>query len=567
MPMTPASLIKGPRAYFILALLALALYLPGINSLPVTDRDEARFAQATRQMVETGDYINIRFQARPRNKKPAGIHWLQAASVHGLNGGDTSQIWAYRVPSVLGAFGAILALFALARPVFGRESAFLGAVMLSGSLLINVEAHIAKTDAMLLLCVIVAQGAFMAIYRSGREGGKAPVALAVAFWMAMGAGILIKGPVLPFIALTTFAALAIADRRAGFRAGLWTGLRPVAGLILATLIAAPWYVAMALGDSGFISGALTGDLLPKLLGGQESHGAPPGYYLALAPFTFWPAVLLAPFGLIWAWRNRLHPGPRFCLAWLIPAWVVLELVPTKLPHYVLPLYPAVALMAAGAVIQGHDALKSAIGRWPGRAWLGLWCVIGLALAAVAPVVSIISGGTITATVLAPSVGAIGVVVIGIIAFVKRNALLAAAAPVPMMILFMGLIFAAALPSMTQLWPSVGVRALVSAHESAPESADGSKSIHPMVAAGYHEPSLVFALGTATLLARSRAAARHLARKPGALALIERRRGARFRATLADLGFRAVPLGTVRGFNTAKGRSVTLTLYRAEKTGP
>ena len=557
--MTLASLTDGPRAYLILATLALALYLPGINSLPVTDRDEARFAQATRQMVESGDFVNIRFQKSPRNKKPAGIHWLQAASVHGLNGGDTSEIWAYRVPSVLGALGAVLALFALARPVFGRESAFLGAAMLAGALLTNVEAHIAKTDAMLLFCVVIAQGALMGIYRHGREGAKAPVALAMAFWAAIGAGILVKGPVLPLIAIFTVTALAIADRRAGFTARLWARLRPVAGLILATVIAAPWFVAMALGDSGFISGALTGDLLPKLLGGQESHGALPGYYLALAPFTLWPAVLLVPFGLIWAWRNRRDPAPRFCLAWLIPAWLALELVPTKLPHYVLPLYPAAALMAAGAAIKGREALEAAMGRWPGRVWLALWCLAGLALAAVAPAISILSGGNMTAMVWAPAPAAALVVAIGIIAFIKRDTLLAAAGPAPLMILFMGLIFAAALPNMGQLWPSAAARALVSAHRTTNSG--------PIAAAGYHEPSLVFALGTATVLARTSAAARHVAEKPSALALIERRRGARFRAALAKLGFRAVALGTVRGFNTAKGRSVTLILYRAEMKKP
>ncbi len=557
--MTFTSLTDGPRAYLVLALLALALFLPGINSLPVTDRDEARFAQATRQMVESGDYVNIRFQDSPRNKKPVGVHWLQAASVHGLNGGDTGEIWAYRVPSLLGALGAVLALFALAHPVLGRQSAFLAAVMLSGALLTNVEAHIAKTDAILLLCVVITQGAFMGIYRAGREGERAPVALAVAFWTAMGAGILIKGPMLPFIAFTTFAALTIADRRAGLRSDLWAGLRPVPGLILAAVIVTPWFAAMALGDSGFISGALTGDLLPKLLGGQESHGAPPGYYLALAPFTLWPAVLLVPFGLIWAWRNRRDPVPRFCLAWLIPAWLALELIPTKLPHYVLPLYPAAALMAAAAAVKGRDALEAAMGRWPGRTWLALWCLVGLVLAAVAPVVSVLSGGGVTAMAWAPAPAAAVVVAIGIIAFVKRSPLLAAAAPAPLMILFMGLIFAAALPSMVQLWPSAGVRALVSAH--------GSGDNLPVAAAGYHEPSLVFALGTATVLTRSRGAARHIAGKRGSLALIERRQGAKFRAALAALGFRAVPLGTVRGFNTAKGRSVSLILYRAEIAGP
>jgi 4-amino-4-deoxy-L-arabinose transferase-like glycosyltransferase len=270
---------------------------------------------------------------------------------------------------------------------------------------------------------------------------------------------------------------------------------------------------------------------------------------------------LAPFGLVWAWRNREKPGPRFCLAWLIPTWIVLELVPTKLPHYVLPLYPALGLMAAGTVIHGREALQRAMGRWPGRVWLGLWCVVGLALGALAPVLSVLSGGTVSALTLAPSIAALLVVALGATAFIKRKALLTAVGPAPLMALFMGLIFAAALPSMGQLWPSAAARTLVSAHLS-PKANPG-----PIAAAGYHEPSLVFALGTATILSRTTKAARYITGKPGRLALVERRRKSRFQAALAAAGFRAIPLGTVRGFNTAKGKSVTLTLYRAEKTGP
>src|SRR5690348_2024597 len=71
----------GWRPFLLLSLLCLGLYLPGIAALPPTDRDEARFAQATRQMLETGDWLHIRFQDEARNQKPAGIYWLQALSV------------------------------------------------------------------------------------------------------------------------------------------------------------------------------------------------------------------------------------------------------------------------------------------------------------------------------------------------------------------------------------------------------------------------------------------------------------------------------------------------------
>ena len=148
-PAGPAQ--RRPRAG--LALLCLLLWLPGFFTLPAGDRDESRFAQASRQMVETGDYVRIRFGEVERNKKPAGIHWLQAAAVHAA-GGDgprrRGDIWAYRVPCLLGALLAVLATFHFGRALVGRRAAFLGAAMLAACLVLVVETHIAKTDAALL---------------------------------------------------------------------------------------------------------------------------------------------------------------------------------------------------------------------------------------------------------------------------------------------------------------------------------------------------------------------------------------------------------------------------------
>ena len=147
----PEALQRRPR--LALVLLCLLLWLPGFFTLPATDRDEARFAQATKQMLDTGDYVRIRVGEEERNKKPAGIHWLQAASVHLVEAahlGTRRDIWAYRMPSLLGGMLAVLATFHWGRSLVGRRAAFLGAAMLASSLVLVAEAHIAKTDAALL---------------------------------------------------------------------------------------------------------------------------------------------------------------------------------------------------------------------------------------------------------------------------------------------------------------------------------------------------------------------------------------------------------------------------------
>src|ERR1700704_298987 len=114
--------LVGWRPSALLSWLCLLLYPPGIASTPPLDRDEARFAQATRQMLETGDFLRIRFQAEARNKKPAGIYWLQAAAVSSFSTAASEAIWPYRLPSLIGALAASLLTFAFGAAIFGGGS-------------------------------------------------------------------------------------------------------------------------------------------------------------------------------------------------------------------------------------------------------------------------------------------------------------------------------------------------------------------------------------------------------------------------------------------------------------
>src|ERR1700722_1315118 len=163
-----AGVLFGVRPYVLLAALCLLLYLPGTAASPPLDRDEARFAQATRQMLETGDFLRIRFQSEARNQKPAGIYWLQAASVSALSSPESTAIWPYRLPSLVGASLAVLLTFGLGRALLADpagpdpaapRTALIAAVLLAASLGTMAEAHIAKTDAALLAAIVASQGA------------------------------------------------------------------------------------------------------------------------------------------------------------------------------------------------------------------------------------------------------------------------------------------------------------------------------------------------------------------------------------------------------------------------
>jgi len=539
---------RGWRPYLLLSLLCLGLYLPGLASLPVTDRDEARFAQATRQMLETGDLIRIRFQDEARNKKPAGIYWLQAASVALFSDAESADIWPYRLPSMLGASLAVLLTFALGRHLVGAPAALLGAALLASSLTLVSEAHLAKTDAALLACVVAAQLALGEIYRRHRANAVAGWPWALLFWLALAGGSLIKGPVAPLLALLTALALIIADRE-----WRWMrGLRPLWGMALFVLLLSPWLIAITKATGGaFISDSLTHDFAAKLFGAQEGHGAPPGAYLMLLAFAFWPGSLFLPAGFLRAWQERELPSQRFLLAWILPFWAALELVPTKLPHYLLPVYPALALLAAHALFNG---LKRPL--WLDGVTALLWAIAGLALAAVLVIAPVHFGHGLSAAAIV--VAAIIVIAGGTLLHrFRREAApgLAARAAILALLTFPP-VMAYVAPTLDRLWLSRGAAALVRQYPPPPGV--------PIIAIGYNEPSLVFLLGTATKLLPASEAAGALTAAPGAEALVESRADDEFRGALARIGWTPQLLGRVAGIDYSNGRRMVLTLYAASR---
>ena len=373
-------MLTGYRAWLWLVLLCAALYLPGLASLPAMDRDESRFMQASRQMAQTGDTIRIRFLDQARNKKPAGIHWMQAASVKLLSTPESTALWPYRLPSVLGAAAAVLFAFALGLLFLDRRGAFLASALLASSFVLVVEAHTAKTDAVLLGAIVAAQYALARIYLDGRSGTVTGWRIAILFWAALAVGILIKGPVPVAVVFLTLAALLVTDRQARF----WRGLRPLVGLPLLLLIAAPWYLAIILADDTFLREAGGRDFLGKLISPPRNstarRRAPTPSFLIVA---FAPASLFVWQALRWSWTWRREAAVRFCLCSILPFWLVLELTPTKLPHYILPTFPALALLIAMAVRAAEAGEFRWLQHWASRSLyvVGLLLIGGFAVLA------------------------------------------------------------------------------------------------------------------------------------------------------------------------------------------
>jgi 4-amino-4-deoxy-L-arabinose transferase-like glycosyltransferase len=268
--------LPARHPYALLALLGLLLWLPGVLSLPALDRDESRFAQSSRQMVESGNWVDIRFGQVPRYKKPVGIYWLQAGAseLTSLITGHDDRIWSYRLPSLLGGIAASWLTVWCALAVTEVEGAFLAGLLMLGSVLLTAEATIATTDAVLLACALGMQGVLLRLYRAARdETAPQPSGQLVLWgWAACAFGILVKFPVMPGVGIATMIGLVAWERK-------WDWLRNIRltrGLVLTFLLVSPWLIAIAIQSQGaFFQQSLGNDFASKIAGGQESHGAWP----------------------------------------------------------------------------------------------------------------------------------------------------------------------------------------------------------------------------------------------------------------------------------------------------
>ncbi|GLQ19748.1 glycosyl transferase [Algimonas porphyrae] len=492
----------------LLGLIALLAYLPGLASLPPIDRDEARYTQATVQMVETGDLIDIRFQEDARHKKPAGAYWAQLASLTLTGQIDDVQrgeraIWAHRLPSVLGALIAVWATYLGGLALFGRREALWGAGLLALSVSLVFEAHIAKTDAMLAgACAVVLYGL------AARKAW--PV------WMGIAAGLLLKGPLILAIAALGLIGSALWDRS-------WDRVRATMKpmpIIVALLIALPWFVAIGIRtDGAFFAEALGRDFGGKIAGAQESHGGAPGYYLLTSLVMFWPGILAVPVAILFAWRNRTDRGVRLLLAWIIPMWIGLELVPTKLPHYTLPLYPALALLAGAGWVRLVDA------GWLRLSGLVLMGVVGVLLAA------------LVAATHWDSLSVTAVVLCAVIlsALVMLSALWFARQDVWRGLIAGGLFLATGFGLVLANSPLLDLTPRLVAQIPAQSS---------VVSPDYREPSLVFLAGTQTRLTREA--------RPGDTLIL---------SSETTPPACAEPVVSVAGSHYAKGREVELLIHR------
>lgn len=544
----------------LITLLAVAAILPGLLTMPVLDRDEARYAQSSAQMLESNNPIEIRFQDAPRHRKPVGIYWLQAASTGLISSAEAREIASYRLPSLAAAIVAALATWGAGCALAGRRTGLIAGALLAVSVLLASEGAIAKTDAALAAACALA---FLSLVKvrlaagTPEDPGARPGFWAVTGWAAIAAGILIKGPVAPLAMGSAVLVLTVWERRWDW----WRHYLGWRGPALAAAIVLPWLVAIQIATGGeFLASWFGNDLAPKLVSGHEGHGAPPGSHTLLLGLLLFPASLALPAGLYragaaLAGRSGDALPARLLLVWTVPLLIFFELLPTKLPHYPLPLYPALAVLAAwGAVSLPAQPV------WTRFAGAALALVGAAVLSLLMGALAIGSDGPVSAallfalTVMALAAGATTL-------WINAHAISAIA-----------VLIAAAL-----VWHT-GARAIVAPQSEGlflTQAVERELEAHALlgpdtvILSTYTEPSLVFALEGRPQLLDTAGLQAALARPaPDRVVLFDTSRaGPEADAVLATLEARACARHGVEGFNYSRGTHTSVFIFRLGSCPP
>ncbi|HEY1708074.1 MAG TPA: glycosyltransferase family 39 protein [Rhizomicrobium sp.] len=544
------------RPIAALFLICFVAWLPGFFTLPALDRDESRFAQSSKQMLETGNFVDIQQGYEKRYKKPVGIYWMQAAATAAIDAvrGNTTHgdIWTYRVPSFLGAFAAVALTFWTASAIADVEVSFFAALLLGLSLLLTAESKIAKTDAVLLATIVGSMGVLLRLYLADPQATPPrplpSLPLILAGWAAFGVGLLVKAPVNLLVLGITVLVLSTWDRRGRW---LWE-TRPLLGLPIALLIFLPWLIAIAVISHGaFFASSLGHDFAGKVVGGEETHGAPPGYYLVAANISFWPTVLVLLPGFLFSIRHRAEPAVRFLLVWAAATWLMFEIAPTKLPHYVLPAYPALAILSALWLKEVQET-ETGLMRGFRLASITLFTLVGVAFAAFLLYAPMRFGDGPPAWLYAGAVVLVLLVLTSaVFALREQRQAAVGGAAIAAITLYYCAGFGT-VPHLGRLWVTEAAVAAVARHAQPDDP--------PVIASGYQEASMTFRLGTKTHLANGSMAA-SLAAMQGGLALIEDHERDAFLGGLAEQNDQAVPVDQFSGFNYSRGRKVHITVYR------
>ncbi len=342
----PAGAVSGWKTYLVAGLFSLAVALPFLGGPPLFDPDEGYYPATAQEMLERGDWLDPVFNGEPRWGKPVGFYLADVLSFELFGQSE----WAARLPSVLAGLALVLATVGLAGRLHGPRAALYAGLAAATALQSAVYHRAAVPDMLLAAGVALSLLGYVFRWTASREGEDRGWFLLL--YGGAGLAFLAKGPLgagLPGLV----ALLHLLSTR---RLGELGRYRLLSGTALFLLIVAPWYGWMTWRHgSAFLEESLLQQNVLRYATNRWEHSGPLWYYLPvlLAGAFPWTAAFLR--GAWLSGRAALGRGEgnpaveRFVLAWLAGMLIFFSLSRSKLPNYVLPLYPAVALLAGLAL--------------------------------------------------------------------------------------------------------------------------------------------------------------------------------------------------------------------------
>ena len=363
------------RRWLIFAIMACAAtYLIGNGQVSLWDRDEGWYAQCSKQMWETGNWVVPHFLDKLRTEKPVFVYWLQLGG-YALFGGP-SEFAVRFYASVAQTIVLCILAFGLTRLV-GPVRATWATFIYGTCVMAIIAAKMCLTDATLMVFVATAMLCLMRFYLHGFSWR-----LFLLFSIALGFGGLTKGPVVFVPPGATLLVLAIFDWRRWWpgvslkNVAYWAGVVLVC-LLIAISVPAPWLITLYQREPAWIWGVL-GAGYSHLTQSMDGHTGPFGYYLGLVWGTFFPWSLMLPLTTYVAWKQRKTPELRFAIAAVLGPWLFFEFMGTKLPHYALVTYPFLALLVADAIVRSSRLATDELMRTRTVVGVGIWAIpVGL----------------------------------------------------------------------------------------------------------------------------------------------------------------------------------------------
>ncbi len=372
------------RQCWLLLALTCFTFFTLLGSRALNEPDEGRYAEIAREMVDTGDWLVPHLWYLPHLDKPPMTYWLVAISLKLFGQNE----WAVRLPLALAGVSGVWAVYLLGGAVNGPRTGRWSALILQTSLLYFGMARMLTTD--LFLTVFTAWAMFF-LWRSWQclaaaDNGKSPAGFFgwhLAGWTALALAFLTKGPIAAAIPAVAFGALLFFRRgHLPRKKALLAGVS--AGCVWFLVLAAPWFLLVFQRVPSSAHYMILGQAAGHLLGTTvKNRNGSVFYFFGILAVGLLPWTLLL--GWLWRrrhWRGLTAPGKDAWLwlnAWAIFTFTLFSLSHSKLPPYILPLFPALAILLAWRFFDGDES-NAAV---PKVAWR--LCAVGaLLLPAVGP---------------------------------------------------------------------------------------------------------------------------------------------------------------------------------------